>query len=388
MRIQAKYRVFFSSLVLGAVFCSCIPEPEADENICTTSSIEVYVEKGKTWAVPWDSFPADEELIRVVFEPELQRHVVVAKEQLSTNLVVYDLENNQRLYDVEVPREGPFAAGSYTDFWFHRRDSIYFLDPHAYKLYLKTPHRVTSVELPVARADNYYWSTPSVNCRVYIDVAHQRLIAPMFETWKEGAEEQLFAHPWLAIVDLQNGKLLKRLGVWPKRRPVGFYECPSMVIHGDSLVAAFGLEHRMYLYKLESGQLLATVCGRGLDQLAPPRPRQTFPTFEETFRYFTEHSFYLSLYYDPWRKLYYRTFKTGKPWIDAEGKRAETYYDEWYIQVLDEKFRQAGRITIPREYDGLASFIVLPSGIWLKKGDDYRESEDFVEWQQFAVLTN
>ena len=72
--------------------------------------------------------------------------------------------------------------------------------------------------------------------------------------------------------------------------------------------------------------------------------------------------YYMSLKYDPWRKVYYRIYYQG---FDAENKKEQAYYDSlietrpvFTIIITDCDFKVIGETTMPfQKYDPLTNFI-------------------------------
>ena len=101
---------------------------------------------------------------------------------------------------------------------------------------------------------------------------------------------------------------------------------------------------------------------------------------KEEFKYFTKQPYFSGVYYDNYRKVYYRIFEKPNP-AKVDGYDGEPWTIPSII-IINENFEKIGETEIPKEYS-LTSIIIAKEGPYLRK---YVPDEDKMVFTLFELV--
>lgn len=173
----------------------------------------------------------------------------------------------------------------------------------------------------------------------------QRYVAP--------DKPEYYDAPVFASVDLHQGKVVEYLPIiYPQEFKMkdfaydAFSLQPSLLCAQDSLIYTFPCSSDIYIYDLDTKK--STVV-KADSHFTPNRaqkiPLSKYGDYANYDKIFDFYLTFLSVHYDPYRKLYYRTHEIEKPTSSTGGNNQQTTR-EVYLMVFDSDFKVLAEIAL------------------------------------------
>ncbi len=158
-------------------------------------------------------------------------------------------------------------------------------------------------------------------------------------------------------------------------------DVPSKLDQDSISIFGFGYEHHLSKYNNITGKHLGNFCSRSnyIKQPIKGLDRKNKIEFQDESNEIIQSPFYLGLYYDEYRKCYYRIVKHRQP-LKKNNYRLNSRYDgDWSIIVLDENLASIGEAKMPKNTYRYYSCFVGKKGF-------YVAFNEMVKKNAFAVI--
>ena len=174
----------------------------------------------------------------------------------------------------------------------------------------------------------------------------------------------------------------------PERIYLGIERSMSRCFNGKELVYSFGMDENLYTVSLDDGKVMKHFAkSRFIDELKTPKVSDDLAVVAKRL---CEYPFYGNIYYDKYRRLYYRVV-----YPQEEYEKEENFVDLWQfgrgkfsIIVLNEDFEVLGETFFPA-YDYRSDLVlILEDGVYLSTSH-YKNSsfdEDKLVFKRFEVV--
>jgi hypothetical protein len=144
-------------------------------------------------------------------------------------------------------------------------------------------------------------------------------------------------------------------------------DSPSKLDIDSITLIGFGYEPHISKFNNISGELVGNYCtpSNYIKEAIDGIPRTGHANFQEEANEIIQSPFYLGLYHDPYKKIYYRIAKHGQD-LKQNDFRLNTRYDgDWSIIVLDENLEVIGEVKMPSETFCYYSCFVGEKGLYV-----------------------
>lgn len=347
------------------------------------------------------SVPSDASLfiksMQVFVDKEQKRYFSYLNNELP-KIYFYDLETEERIKTIHLENEGPDgigrkAGGFYVADW----NRIYVPDVYLSQISVvdSTGHKLNALEFEALASDYPFIPTNSLIASPLMELdgklyasqkpnprlgnkAGQRSTTEMI-VQQDSYEANPFAFHYPSSV-LKN--------YTPGQSSLGLAWRMSRCFNGSELVYSFGLDENVYVVSLDGNEVAKhQVESRFIKTLESPKTPDDFMLGIQTL---CETPFYGNIYYDKYRRLYYRV---AYPKEDYD--KEENFMDLWQfgrgnfsIIVLNEDFEVLGETFFPA-YDYRSDLVlILEDGVYLSTSH-YKNSsfdEDKLVFKRFEVV--
>lgn len=292
---------------------------------------------------------------------------------------------------LEFPVEGPNGIGSMTDFYFHNFDSIFVVDRYAYSLSLVDSSANLLRKYRLNHSQSNYPGDESV--LPYFTSNSQAikrgeiLYLPGIPD-KESFESGYSKHNLLMVLNLDTGELTYMLG-YPSKYKSGFWGGYDHIIPSISetddlnkLLISYPIDDSVYIFDLSKQELSPAFYAKSnlLDDINPA-PR--FAMDRESvisYQYGTDR--YFSLFFDSYRKEYYRFVYKAYPEEALQNmlnRTAQTrIVNDKSLMRFDENFNLIKELKLPSTVTGVDDFISIKSGVYLRLYENNENSKKFI----------
>lgn len=302
---------------------------------------------------------------------------------------VYDLNSNQLIKVIRWNPEGPDAVGYNADFGCMAGfDSIFLVSILEQRVFLTDTagklKQVFKMNIPITRPTGTFIHQLPGSA---ISFSNSSLY---FNSYKSFWDDFSVARGGLRFN--LSSKLMEETLPYPKIYLNGWWEnyhtMSGIIKLQDSqyLLAWFAIDPDVYLFDQKENRLLKRYMGSEKLKIKPlksKRPREfSIQEFENYYSHISKTGWYASVFYDPFRKLYYRIgfYGSNEPYSNSS-----QIYSKPFVLVFNQDFQKLGEFEIDSKvYNVLISFIG-PQGIcFLNKADQNRE-EGFLHFDAFQV---
>ena len=302
---------------------------------------------------------------------------------------IYTFNFEGELVDIlRFHKVGPNGIGRFRGFYIHKPDSIFLVNRHAYKLYLvdkagivKKKYNLRKENVDVGSIAYITSGSPMFK----IDTMMYLPAIPEIEPYKYD-----YKHKQLLIeLNLHSFEVHYKLG-YPKEMQKFYLHGPYTVKYccynfSDSiLIVSYPPDNNLYAYDINKQKLVTVNNDKSqyVDNIESPTSKPTNNSYERNL-FSLQQDFFTSIYYDKYRKLYYRFIKKGLPKEEAKehlkNPRKGGNPDR-YIMVYDKEFNLLHEEKVSFLQTSREVFI-LPDGLYLK--GNYENNENKVYFQQY-----
>ncbi|MCU0433335.1 MAG: DUF4221 domain-containing protein [Bacteroidia bacterium] len=191
----------------------------------------------------------------------------------------------------------------------------------------------------------------------------------------KAARIEYFKTPGEIVFDLkQPEKLLQNTsGLWPQsyRNGAGYRDYyPQRCINAKGqTINGFSADDSIFVY--EQGKRVAAHYAKSKYMTARKEyPDDSTGNFAFMDRYTVEEPRYLSMDYDPYRKMYYRIVHHAQQYVSNDSITLNQSIDKnWSLMMLDENFQVVGDVQFdPKQY--LPAVLITPEGIMVMRRNE------------------
>ena len=101
---------------------------------------------------------------------------------------------------------------------------------------------------------------------------------------------------------------------------------------------------------------------------------------QDEFKFFLKQPYFSSIYYDKYRKVYYRILEL--PNLEKKDNYDEQPWTKPSVIILNDEFKKIGETILPKGYS-LSSLIITENGAYFRK---YIDSEDTILFTLFKLI--
>lgn len=316
---------------------------------------------------------------------------------LARTILIYNVNSGELIKKISFDREGPNGIGSHI-FGYYMKDfeHIYLPSAKAALIYLTDTTGVLKGRIDFSHTEDGL----KVNKAHYTNLDYMQLVfmgnslyVPQALNNKLG-EKMVEESPIGVLVDTITGKVTRFPMNYPHVIPynqmheaIGGAMVSSQVHDGENLVVAFNKDEK--LYKIDAqGQIETSLAkSRYIPKLKFPK---TPEDFSQTLKKTCETAEYRNIYYDKYRKVYYRFVS-----LETELGLNENYHKilhagkaDFSIMILDENLNVLGETRFPAFTYVPHICFINEDGLYLSishfKREDY--SDDVLRFQRIELV--
>ena len=378
-------------ICLSVLFIACQSNEKKSDAACHLVATEDFLE----FSVPSDASLFIKSM--QVFEDKEQRYFSFMSDDFSC-IHFYDHETFKKIKSLHLEKEGPdgigrLAYGYYVKDW----NTIYIPDMNIAQISVvdSSGHKKQSyvvnnmtkdypfiptyslVGMPIVLHENQLYAVQAPNRRLGNLAKTKSTTEMQIDLKQNNVSPFFFCYPPTIMSDYS-----------PERIYLGIERSMSRSFNGKELVYSFGMDESLYVVSLDDGNVAkysAKSCF--IDKLKIPKVSEDLSVVAKRL---CEYPFYGSIYYDKYRRLYYRV---AYPQEDYD--KEENFVDLWQfgrgkfsIIVLNEDFEVLGETLFPAFSYRSDLVLILEDGVYLStshfKREDY--SDDVLRFQRMELV--
>lgn len=294
-----------------------------------------------------------------------------------------NIKNNEKEYVVSLTEATNSYDFSYNDlkFYVHNLDSIFILPNETKSMFLINKNGNIINEWTLNQ-ENYNYDFllsgfVSSSFRYYKGNIYVRFV-PRINQFKNLE----FYHTILPelILNIKNNTI-RFGGGWPEKyKTENYYDSyPSAIILSDSIIYSFAASHEIYVFK--DSLIEKHKAKSNFISTFEIFPTDSVGNISFTVKYLTTTPRYGSLFYDKFRKQYYRTVFHATEYENEDKKTVKGSLDQpWSLMVLNKSFNVINEIVFnPHEY-AFGPIFITKKGVLLPKRENKTAISDVREW--------
>lgn len=133
-----------------------------------------------------------------------------------------------------------------------------------------------------------------------------------------------------------------------------------------------GMNYTSSIYTKELDTVFDIKSNNAINQVTSFKPTQEFDLGQDVKAY-TQDEAYLGIYYDKYRKVYYRVFQHALLDISDKDELEQKIQAEWSLIVFKNNGEVIGEVNFPKEKYNFLELFVVPEGILLFEENPYDE---------------
>lgn len=382
--MNIKYLVFYTICFL-MTNCSQTQEPSINQ---TYKFKDIYTfEEDREIKFPLDSVTSYYSGCRQYFT--YQKDTLLAVENSSKNRIyLYDFNSKKLLKFIQFQNEGPQGIGKMEGFYIHTQDSIFVPSTSKQAMFLLNQKGRVLEKYPYHRKINKDLTQIFFTSQTLPTITQNILYC--LPTSFGGTKE----NPKNAITLNLKTKKWQEQGNIPSTYEKGFFGATNFyksyyTYHPDKdiYVHSFPIDNDVYTYTLQDSSKQYYAGSYLLKDVLPLSDNPFNVLFEERSKYFRQSPSYIGIYYDKYRKLYYRIAQQpiGDELINDSDplKRGHKHFS---IIILNEDLKKVGEYELKEKYTYGETIIPIPEGILLINFKKCQQNEDFVYYDLFKIV--
>ncbi len=379
-------------IFLSVLFIACQSNEKESDAACHLVATEDFLE----FSVPSDASMFIKSM--QAFEGEDGKSYFSFLSNEVPEIYFYDIETKDRIKTIHLDTEGPDgigrkAGGFYMVDW----NRIYVPDAYLSQISVvdSTGHKLNALKFDALAPDYPFIPTNSLIASPLLGLegklyASQKPNPRLGGDARRGSTTEMiirldsckahpfaFHYPSFALTNYS-----------PGQSSLGLAWRMSRCFNGSELVYSFGLDENVYVVSLDGNEVAKhQVESRFIKALENPKAPDDFMLGIQTL---CENPFYGNIYYDKYRRLYYRV---AYPQEDYD--KEENFVDLWQfgrgkfsIIVLNEDFEVLGETLFPAFSYRSDLVLILEDGVYLStshfKREDY--SDDVLRFQRMELV--
>lgn len=320
------------------------------------------------------------------------KNILYLSSDLDNSLQRYDWESGTIIDKKKLPKEGPDGVAIINSFFVNSNDSIFLLNSFGFKLTL------VNRDYKVLR--NYSLLPPGLNKvqlgQGVLAIGKQACAFGSFQnkiiiggrSFMSTDDEKFYTEGKTSIqLDKITGSI-EDFTFTPKNYIEKFREGFKLVEQNSSHSQTFNYEKNLMIISNRTDSFLEVIDinTKSYNRVYAGSNRTgNIPWLkgklsdDEEFKFFNKNPYYSSIYYDKFRKVYYRLFEFPNP------KKIDDYDEQsWTIPsviILNDNFEKIGETILSPEFS-MATSIITEKGLYLQK---YNKSEDKIVFTLFNL---
>jgi hypothetical protein len=313
--------------------------------------------------------------------------LLLVENRIKNSIDYYDIDNSKYLFSLKLPVEGPNAI-DIRGFSVVGHDSLLAFSKNTFRGSLLVN---TKGEILKRYAFNSYHNEGITNHAsytrmpdFYFDNKGYSLIVPL----RDFRDPSMFNDTFLEMkVDFR----AEELSFLPIGYPESYkdhtwsmsHAIPSRIMNDKhEFVYSFGIEPNIYVYDIEGNLILTKYAASEMAEVIEPFDKSS-PASKENLMYLLENTFYSDIFYDKYRKVYYRFVKhpIKEETIMWEDKPIS-------IVILDENYDKIGETLLPRNLYYARDIFVSKSGLMISNNHQKNPDidENFMSFTRFDLV--
>ena len=307
----------------------------------------------------------------------------------------YDLSGT-KFKSVQFPNEGPNSAGIIHSFLYLNSDSIYLVNNMTNKLFLASSSTKINKTYPLKGfSDSEFTCRPWPEDGSEMYLSNNHLYIPSIPWYRyDKKPDEYFGKGQLSIdLDLKTGRAEEKIG-FPNKAIFKDKAFPTQTVSArcsandeDELVYSFAVDHNVYRFGLEGnlrGKHFMGTTKREKNFVALSNRAKLQDAIEEAVHY-ANHFYYGRLYFDKYRKLYYRFVKNGlaTEYTKKDFNLGKNPGFKFSLIIADKDFKPLGEIDLKKGV-GSGSFIITKKGVMIQAEEP---NEDVMKFEFYEIKT-
>jgi hypothetical protein len=312
---------------------------------------------------------------------------------LDNSLQVYDWEKGTLLSKKILPKEGPDGVGVASSIFVKNIDSIFVLSSYQFQLSLinadyKVVKRYSLLHssngkpkigegmFPIGKQTSsmgFYNNKIIVGGYPFIDRTEESFYSKgktsLSLDIKSGVFEYLTSVPNSYKVRYENGNKILAQQIFSSQ--TFNYEKGQMILSHltEPFVEVVNLNSKKVIDFYAGGESISEI-------LWAKRNMEN----QDEFKFFLKQPYFSSIYYDKYRKVYYRILEL--PNLEKKDNYDEQPWTKPSVIILNDEFKKIGETILPKGYS-LSSLIITENGAYFRK---YIDSEDTILFTLFKLI--
>jgi hypothetical protein len=258
-----------------------------------------------------------------IFSDDLnKKELVCTLNSLTNSVQLYSLDGKKQL-EIICEKEGPNGVGEIASFLYCGIDSLYVLNTSSYRMYrVSNKGTILNTYILPPPDNNKYYSSPFYQLGSSLSIHNNKLFIPSLPGifYYKDQKNYLSSGMLSIVLDLKSGLTTYQIPFPNKELLENSVYSPRLIspfcidnIDNNERIYSFNADHAVYSYTSD-GKLSSTNL---MKSKFTPKKLKELPYWTwvndpiQEFLHFINNTFYEELYYDPYRKLYYRLVKHG-----------------------------------------------------------------------------
>lgn len=319
--------------------------------------------------------------------------VLYLSSDLDNSLQKYHWDSGKLIDKKIIPKDGPNGVGVINSFCVENQDSIFLLSSYSFQLSLvNTNYKVlkkyklnTSLSNPNTEKNNLF-PIGKQNCP--IGVFEGKVILGGYPSLERFDQKFYTEGKTSLLLDIHSGAIDYLTSVPPSYRE-RFSDGFKIVSQNIFLSQTFNYEKGLMIISHRTEPFIEVVdlTSKTVKRVyAGSDKAQHIPWVkykdgnQDDFNFFVKNPYFSSIYYDKYRKVYYRILEMPNPnKVDAFDNISWTIP---FVIILDENFTKIGETALPPKF-AMASMIITDKGTYINQ---YDEREDNLVFTLFKLV--
>ena len=298
----------------------------------------------------------------------------------SSNIIsVYDLKTQKLVSKINFHPEGPNGVGrDIRSMHFHNFDSIFLLSNLGQQLHLLDSAGTLKGKFNLANNSAYALLSTTYPAFLKNDVMYLCSYPPTDRrtTSKDAAIIKLDLLTHEINIVFRRSRQYDR-GNWGRHN----YSRVSQYFDETRGILIISFPNDHYLYTVDkSNTIKKYYAGAGLLGNLDPVNEDFLRDDEKIYDHEATQGFYSTLFFDPWKRLYYRIAFNPSESLDMPIE-----FGPPSIVILDKDLKKVGEYTLPKDSYVMASSFVTPDGFCLFNKIKYDANDNYLTYDIFSI---
>jgi len=373
------------------VACAEQAEPEDKYVLCPIEDYMEYEIDTETKIPLYNLYTFEDQDIEYLTFPESS----------SRTILIYNMRSGELVKKISFDSEGPNGIGAYIDGYYIKDfNHIYLPSTNVPLIHLTDTTGKLKGKIDFSRTEDGLMLYPAH----YMNLDYRQLVfigdslyIPQTLNNKLGAKKMVEESPIGIFVDTITGKVTRLPVNHPyvipysqRLKTIGGTMVSSQIYDGKNLIVSFNKDER--LYKIDSQGHVETFLAKSkyIPKLKFSKAPDSSSQFSQLLKKTCEDAEYRNIFYDKYRKVYYR-FVTLEAELDSNEDYRKILHAgkaDFSIMILDENFKVLGETRFPAFTYVPHICFINKDGLYLStshfKREDY--SDDVLRFQRIELV--